>query len=334
MEERSKFIVLFKQNGTNMHTLHKSMCLQIIFLLVLTAANASIIPVSGPDSFSIEGRWDMTLSMDGKSFPSWLQVKHSGFHTLVGEWVGVSGSTRPISKVNYSGSKISFSLPPQWEQGTNDLIFEGSLQGDSLTGTVIFPDGKNYNWTAVRAPMLRRNKPPVWGTPVRLFNGTNLKGWHALGDNQWKAEGGILRSPKSGANLVTDASFTDFKLHIEFRYPKGSNSGVYLRGRYEVQISDSKGLSASSHELGGVYGFLSPSEQVAKEAGQWQTYDITLVGRMLTVVANGKTIICNQEIPGITGGALDSREGAPGPLQLQGDHGPIEFRNIILTPAK
>src|SRR5215211_5187418 len=197
MEERSKFIVLFKQNGTNMHTLHKSMCLQIIFLLVLTAANASIIPVSGPDSFSIEGRWDMTLSMDGKSFPSWLQVKHSGFHTLVGEWVGVSGSTRPISKVNYSGSKISFSLPPQWEQGTNDLIFEGSLQGDSLTGTVIFPDGKNYNWTAVRAPMLRRNKPPVWGTPVRMFNGTNLKGWHAMGDNQWKAEGGILRSPKS-----------------------------------------------------------------------------------------------------------------------------------------
>lgn len=199
---------------------------------------------------------------------------------------------------------------------------------------MVFPDGKKYNWTAVRAPSLRRTKAPVWGKPVRLFNGKDLKGWHALGDNQWQAVDGVLRSPKSGSNLVTDESFTDFKLHIEFRYPKGSNSGVYLRGRYEVQIADSKGLEPLPGELGGVYGFLAPVEQVAKEAGQWQSYDITLVGRMITVVANGKTIICNQEIPGITGGALDSKEGEPGPLQLQGDHGPIEYRNIILTPAK
>ncbi|HEU4632350.1 MAG TPA: DUF1080 domain-containing protein, partial [Flavisolibacter sp.] len=168
--------------------------------------------------------------------------------------------------------------------------------------------------------------------PVRLFNGKDLTGWHAMGENQWKAENGILRSPKSGANIVTDKSFTDFKLHIEFRYPQGSNSGVYLRGRYEVQVMDSKVVSPV--DLGGVYGFIAPSELVAKAPGEWQSYDITLVGRMVTVVANGKKIICNQEIPGITGGALDSREGEPGPLLLQGDHGPIEFRNIVITPAK
>ena len=133
---------------------------------------------------------------------------------------------------------------------------------------------------------------------------------------------------------MTDETFTDFKLHIEFRYPKGSNSGVYLRGRYEVQIEDSRGLEPSKDQLGAVYGFLSPSDMVAKEAGEWQSYDITLVGRMVKVVANGKTVICNQEIPGITGGALDSKEGEPGPIYIQGDHGPIEFRNIILTPAK
>jgi hypothetical protein len=72
----------------------------------------------------------------------------------------------------------------------------------------------------------------------------------------------------------------------------------------------------------------------ATQAGQWQTFDITLVGRRVTVVLNGKTIICDREIPGITGGAINSREGDPGPLLLQGDHGPVEYRNIMITPAK
>ncbi len=126
----------------------------------------------------------------------------------------------------------------------------------------------------------------------------------------------------------------DFKLHIEFRYPEHSNSGVYLRGRYEVQVEDSYGKQPGSVYLGGVYGFLTPSENVARKAGEWQSYDITLVGRRVTVEANGKTIIHNQIIPGITGGAINSKEATPGPLLLQGDHGPVEYRNItISTPA-
>jgi hypothetical protein len=310
----------------------KLLFLCAFFAMLCSATRASIIPPAKPDSVSIEGRWDMTIDMEGKPSPSWLQVRHSGYHTLVGEWVGVWGSARPVAKINYSNNKISFSLPPQWETGDKDMIFEGSVTKDGLNGTVVFPDGKTYNWTAVRAPLLKRAKQPVWGKPVRLFNGRDLTGWHAMGENQWKAENGILRSPKSGANLVTDKRFIDFKLHIEFRYPKGSNSGVYLRGRYEVQIMDSKVVSPV--DLGGVYGFIAPSELVAKAPGEWQSYDITLVGRMVTIVANGKKIVCNQEIPGITGGALDSKEGEPGPLLLQGDHGPIEYRNIMITPAK
>lgn len=197
------------------------------------------------------------------------------------------------------------------------------------------PDGKQYNWSGVRAPSLRRTKEPVWGTPIRLFNGTSLKGWHPLGEkNQWQAANGILRSPASGSNIATDQTFTDFKLHIEFRYPKGSNSGVYLRGRYEVQIEDSKGKEPRVGELSAVYGFLPPNAMMARSAGEWQSYDITLVGRLVTVVLNGTMVICKQEIPGITGGALNSKEGEPGPIYLQGDHGPIEFRNITITPAK
>ena len=312
----------------------KSVSFLFALLLLLSAAHAMNNSLQQPPPFSIEGRWDMTINMDGKDFPSWLEVRHSGYNTLVGDLVGVWGSARPVSRVNFTDGKISFSLPPQWEKGDKDMSFEGSVQGDGLTGSVIFPDGKQYSWTAVRAPSLVRSQPVVWGKQVALFNGKDLKGWHALGNNQWQAEDGILRSPKSGSNIVTDESFTDFKLHIEFRYPKGSNSGVYLRGRYEVQIEDSKGHEPLRDELGAVYGFITPTEQVAKAPGEWQSYDITLVGRMITVVANGKTIICNQAIPGVTGGALDSKEAEPGPIMLQGDHGPIEFRNITITKGK
>jgi hypothetical protein len=285
-------------------------------------------------NLAIEGRWDITYVKDGKELPSWLEVLHSGRKHLVGHFVADGGSARPVSKINFNDGKMSFTIPPQWEEENNDLSFEAILQGDSLTGTMIAANGNTYHWIGKRAPSLKRTKAVAWGTPIVLFNGKNLNGWHATGNNQWQAVGGILQSARSGANLVTDKVFTDFKLHIEFRYPKASNSGVYLRGRYEVQVEDSKGREPGNGLLGAVYGFITPNEMVAKSPGEWQSFDITLTGRMITVVANGKTIICNQEIPGITGGAINSREAEPGPIMLQGDHGPVEYRNIILTPAK
>jgi hypothetical protein len=303
-----------------------------ITLFSLVTATGSVTASVAPDSV-ILGKWDMTITMDEKPHPAWLEVHLSGFKTLVGHFVGVSGSARPISEIKIQGNHFSFSIPPQWESGNDDMTFDGYTTHNGLQGIVKFPDGKSYLWEAVRAPSLRRDREVTWGTPIKLIQ-PGAKGWHATGDNQWVVEEAVLKSPKSGSNLVTDEKFSDFKLHVEFRYPKGSNSGVYLRGRYEVQIMDSKGHDPLPGELGGVYGFISPSEQVAKDAGEWQTYDITLTGRMITLVANGKTIISNQEIPGITGGALDSKEGEPGPLMLQGDHGPIEYRNIVITPAK
>lgn len=319
-----------------------------VFLILATtfaAHAAASLPAAPSDSVTIQGKWDITIEVDGKKLPSWLEIKHSGLRTLVGRFVGPGGSARPISRINLQNGKMSFAIPPQWENEPNDLKVEGTLDGpDRLKGSMTFPNGNTYSWTAERAPTLRRTTPPVWGKPIHLFNGTDLKEWHAAdaapsewhntGANQWKVESGILRSPHSGSNLVTNRTFDDFKLHIEFRYPKESNSGVYLRGRYEIQVIDSEGMEPSDVFLGGVYGFITPNEMVAKAAGEWQTFDITLIGRLVTVVANGKMIICNQEIPGITGGAIDSNEGAPGPILLQGDHGPIDYRNIIITPAK
>jgi hypothetical protein len=309
---------------------------RVAFTLLLSLGTfviANAAPLDSADA--VIGRWDITVHAGDRAMPSWLEIQLSGFSTLVGRFVGGGGSARPVSKINFNNGKISFSIPPQWEKENRDLSVEGTLDGDSLVGTMMMPNGQLYDWVGRRAPSLKRKAAPVWGTPVSLFNGRDLKGWHALGTNQWETEGGVLRSPHSGANLVTDGKYSDFRLHIEFKCPKGSNSGVYLRGRYEVQIEDDEGdLHPAFDHLSGVYGFLSPSEKASKGSGVWQAYDITLVGRMVTVVLNGKTVICNQEIPGITGGALDSKEGEPGPIYLQGDHGPIEYRNIRITPAK
>lgn len=281
------------------------------------------------------GRWDITVDENGKPAPSWLEVKLSGTHTLVGYFVGASGSARPVSKINFDKGKFSFAIPPQWEAGIQDFVIEGELVGTGIQGTIVTSEGKKYNWKGVRAPYLTRTNAPVWGKPVELFNGKDLAGWKALGNNQWEVIDGVLTSAKSGANLISDRKFNDFKLHVEFKYKKGSNSGVYLRGRYEVQIEDSpKDAHPSNILFGGVYGFLTPSEIAALGPDEWQTFDITLIGRKVTIVANGKTIISNQEIPGITGGAIDSNEGEAGPIYIQGDHGPIEFRKIVITTAQ
>jgi hypothetical protein len=281
----------------------------------------------------IEGRWDLTITKDGSQLPAWLEVRHSGFNMLVGRFVYAFGSARPVSEVKWRDGTFSFAIPPQWEPGSQNLSFEGAVSGDHLKGTMTYTDGKTSSFVGQRAPRLQRDAAPVWGAPIALI-GKDLSNWKAEGKNQWMVEDGVLKSPASGVNLYTEKTFTDFKLHVEFRYPKGSNSGVYLRGRYEVQISDGLGLEPMDDQFSGVYGFLAPNQMVAKAPGEWQSYDITLIGRTVTIVANGVTVICDQVIPGITGGALDSREGEPGPILLQGDHGPIEYRNMVLTPAK
>src|ERR1700749_1077355 len=169
-------------------------CLPIIlslaFVSIANVTYAQSKIVKDPD---VIGRWDITMDKGGKSLPSWLEVQKSGTHTLIGRFTYAFGSARPISEVKPDGGKYSFSIPPQWEEGTRNMDFEFEVSGDKIKGSMVYTDGVTYEFTGVRAPLLTRTKRPVWGTPIKLFNGKNTKGWHADGKNQWVVESGILR---------------------------------------------------------------------------------------------------------------------------------------------
>jgi hypothetical protein len=286
---------------------------------------------------SFLGRWDLTLKTPVREAPSWLEITQEGGQfkaRMVSRW----GHARPLPKVEISNDHIMFVSPKEEEDRKDDMVFEGKLSGKTLAGTTTGPDGGQWQWTGVRAPDLKRKSEPTWGKPMPLFNGKDLSGWTPSDPNAkatWKVEDGTLVSPGHGPELITNAKFDDFKLHIEFNCAHGSNSGVYLRGRYELQIEDDPEPEGPTMRTGGIYGYLAPSPEQPRRPGEWQSYDITLVGRVVTVVQNGQTIIDKQEIPGITGGALDSHEGLPGPIYLQGSEaGHVAFRNITITPAK
>ena len=310
------------------------MLLLVAGMVALAKDSASSSSANSAKAFL--GRWDLTLKAPDREYPSWLELSEENSE-LKAQMVGRWGNARPLPKVEIANGKLTFVSPKQEEESKEDLVFEGKLVGNNLVGTLNGPDGKMWSWTGRRAPSLKRAGTPTWGKPVELFNGKDLTGWHPDKPNanaQWKVENGALVTPGHGPELINDRKFEDFKLHVEFKIDPNSNSGVYLRGRYEVQVESNSIQEPPSHHTGGIYGFIAASPEQPRKPGEWQTFDITLIGRNVTVVQNGITIVDNKEIPGITGGALDSHEALPGPIYLQGsEDGHVYYRSIVITPA-
>ena len=282
------------------------------------------------------GRWDVTVAGADGAYPSWIEIRLRTERQLMAEFVGRFGSRRYASSVDYGDNKLEVRVPVQYEQGGEELIFVGALTNGRLSGRTRIDNGDESDWTAVRAPLLARREVPEWGEPIAMIR-SGLSGWsprlhHHAGC--WKVADGVLSAEPPCVDLISTDRFEDFRLELEFRYPAGSNSGVYLRGRYEVQIQDDRGKALDPLRLGGIYGFIVPDLNAAGRPDEWQKMAVELIGRRVSVSLNGHEIITRREIPGITGGALDSDEGSAGPLMLQGDHGPIEFRNIIVTPVR
>jgi hypothetical protein len=177
-----------------------------------------------------------------------------------------------------------------------------------------------------------------FGEWITILNGKDLTGWQNAREpgaqNKWIVEDGCLTNDLPDSNdIATTDSWRDFELHIEYKTVKHGNSGVYLRGRIELQVLDSFGREkVSTSEDGAVYGLIAPKANAAQPVGEWNILDVRLIDNMLHVVHNGKTIHDNVMVPGLTGGALPGGLEDPGPLMLQGDHGKVWFRNIKIRP--
>ena len=279
------------------------------------------------------GRWDFDVHGPSGIGANWLGIKDNGGHLEV--WFQpVGGHVYPVKDVTASGSHLSFTA----EGGKTPLVWDLIAAGDKLTGTQTKGSEKTA-LTGLRAPKLNRPYPKAWSQAEPLFNGKNLDGWEPIGNvtaNHWIAKDGILINQEHGANLKTTRTFDDFKVHFEVKCPDGGNSGFYSRGRYEMQIAyEPPSEDPPIRSMGAIYGRITPSQELPRTPGKWESFDITLVGRNISIVRNGTKIIDNKEIEGITGGALDADEGKPGPFYIQGDHtGGLQFRNITVQVPK
>jgi hypothetical protein len=308
-----------------------------IFSLVGMFLAFAATNLSAQDSVhSFLGRWDLTLTNSSGNLPSWINVSEdNGQLKLV--FVGVTDHATWMKDAAVKDGQLTWVSPKNEEGFPLDTTYSLKRAGDHLVGTVTNSQNE-WSVTGERAPALNDHAVTEWGKPIKLFDGKDFAGWRfkdPANAGTWKIIDGDLVSTGHGSEIITTAKFNNFKLHVEFNTGPKSNSGVFLRGRYEVQIETDSESEPPSHHTGGVYGFLDPIPEQPRVADKWQSFDITLVGRTVTVVQNGITVIDHKEIPGITGGALDSNEGQPGPIYLQGsEEGRVAFRNIVLTPAK
>ncbi len=282
------------------------------------------------------GRWDLTVTAEGgESYPSWLEVTREG-PALKGRFVGRGGSAFPVPDVSIADGELKFQFPRGKAQVP--VVYRARLKNSRLEGTITDGDKPAGTWVGARPPVWPKKAPKrKAGKPVALFNGKDVSGWlpqHANRPLGWVVKDGALANETRGNNIYSEQKFFDFKLEVEFNVAAKSNSGVYLRGRYEIQVLDDFGQPPESHRNGALYGFLTPAVNASKPAGEWQMLEATLVANRVTVILNGAKIIDDQEIPGITGGALDSHEAEPGSIMLQGDHGPVQYRKVVVTPLK
>jgi len=305
------------------------------------------------------GRWALTIPGGGAG---WLGVtQEKGYLDAHILWGG--GSVVPTASTYVEDGKLYVTrIHEVNRKGTDGKVVRKQTFTETLVAEVngdkmkLVRQDPSRSGKGLRTSPFEGNRIPdlpakpnlkkvKFGKPINLLDENSLKGWELINDRQangWSVTDGVLLNnavqPEgkhvSFGNLRTVKEFEDFNLKLDVKVPQGNNSGVYLRGIYEVQVLDSHGKDLDSHNMGALYSRITPSVAAEKPFGEWQNLDMTLVDRHLTVKLNGKTIIDNAPIQGCTGGAMWSDEFRPGPIYLQGDHGTVRYRNIVLTPVK
>jgi len=329
----------------------------VVFCWVLVGATALGAPALAAENPFV-GNWALTIP-GGQA--GWLGIAEKD-GKLEGSILWGGGSVVPVNSVSVDGDVLKVTRIHVTERKdksgkvidtrTRTEILSGTVSDDTLhlSQVWVLGEGKESDpnhFEGKRIPPLPA--PPdlanvTYGDPIALIRGNSLDGWTLTNPkhkNGWRVEDAVLINdvPQGKlhigyGNLRTEAEFEDFNLTLEVNVEKGGNSGVYLRGIYEVQVEDSYGKPPTMHTMGAIYSRIAPSTSAEKPAGEWQAMDITLLERHVTVKLNGTVIIDNAPLLGCTGGALWSDEFRPGPIYLQGDHTSVKYRNIVLTPIK
>lgn len=306
------------------------------------------------------GNWSLYLPGGA----GWLSVNEEKDY-YDGSLLWYGGSVVPVSSMLFKGDTLIVTMTREVirERDEEEKYVKSHLltswfeflllDKENMKAKAMMPAGKEsskINETRFSAKRIPEPPSPPdlgninYGESVKLFNEMDLDGWKLINPenkNGWKVENNILINDpvqEEGkphihyGNIRTIDEFEDFKLQLEVNVPSGSNSGIYLRGLYEVQVLDSYGKKPDSHNMGALYSRITPSLSAEKPANTWQSFEIILCKRHLTVVLNETKIIDNQPIMGVTGGAISADEFSPGPIYLQGDHGKVMYRNILLTP--
>jgi hypothetical protein len=299
----------------------------LAFSLIAAAIAAPAYAQSNP----FLGNWNITPEAPNTG-AYWLQVKEEG-GTLSALFLNRGGSPVPVRDLKLENGELAFRLPG------ND---------PKAVATFRVTDGKLTGTVGAQAVKVTGQRPPAWGAcdanashkfgkPVMLFDGSSIAAWDVQVKDKpsgWSVEEGAMTNVPHANNLVSKERFQDFRLEAEYKLSPKGNSGIYLRGRYEMQVLDDAANPPGDEVHGhmAIYARTAPVKKVSKPAGEWQTAQITLVGNCVTVVLNGETIHNNARITGITGGALDANETEPGPIMIQGDHEKVWFRKVVVTP--
>lgn len=280
------------------------------------------------------GKWDITGTSANGTSVYWLEVKYED-GKLAGYFLNRGGSVLKLPQIAIENNELVFS--PTAGANATPVIHRAKVDDGRLLGGTT-ERGVAISWIGVRPPQwaeANANGRHRFGTAVELFNGKILDKWDVQHKNKpsgWDVVDGVMTNSAGANNLVSMHQFQNFKIRAEYKLEEKSNSGIYLRGRYELQVLDDAGKEPESHGHMALYSRVKPLVNASLPAGQWQVMEAVIVANRLTVTLNARKVHDNIVIDGITGGALDSDEGAPGPIMLQGDHGKVSFRKITVTP--
>jgi Domain of Unknown Function (DUF1080) len=289
------------------------------------------------------GRWDITAHTQPRPRAYWLELTGAGTSAPSGWFVSAyAGDRNKIDSITIKDGELEFKFnPPPSRNGkqTRTPVWHAHLNGGKLEGTFAAEGqpGPPTPWTGVRAPVITDKDDGSWkpGTPVQLFDGKDLSGWKALNPStamKWSVVDGVLRNAPPTTDIISEQKFWNFTLHVDFRIVEHSNSGIGLRGRYEIQILDDYGQEPNTHGAAALYSRVAPRVNASKKPGEWQSYDIRLVGRTLTVVHNDVKVLDKVEVEGLTAIANNADEAEPGPFIIQGDHSYVEIKSFVVTP--